>query len=46
MSTPENQRMLKEFGARFISYPNSIIPVSIRKEIMEQLDSSEICFET
>lgn len=33
MSTPENQKILEEFGAKFISYPDSIIPVSIRKEI-------------
>ena len=42
MSTSENQKMLEKFGARFISYPNSITPVSIRKEIMEQLDSGEM----
>lgn len=42
MSTPENQKILEEFGAKFISYPDSIIPVSIRKEIMEQLDSAEM----
>lgn len=42
VSTSENQKMLEEFGARFISYPNSITPVSIRKEIMEQLDSAEM----
>ena len=42
MSTSENQKILEEFGAKFISYPDSIIPVSIRKEIMEQLDSAEM----
>lgn len=42
LSTSENKDFIEEYGATFIQYPNFITPVSIRKEIMEQLDSEKM----
>lgn len=42
ISTIENKSLIEDFGAKFIQYPNYIVPVSIRGEIMEELDSDNM----